>query len=48
MSNKTESIEFVKNRWTEYMTTGDKEKFLKNLKKPMINIIWKINNMMMI
>ena len=33
MSNKTEPIEFVKNRWTEYMTTGDKEKFLKNLKK---------------
>lgn len=33
MNNKTDSIEFIKNRWTEYMTTGDKEKFLKNLKK---------------
>ena len=33
MSNKTEYIEFVKNKWTEYMTTGDKEKFLKKLKK---------------
>lgn len=33
MNNKTEPIIFVKNRWTEYMTTADKEKFLKKLKK---------------
>lgn len=33
MNNNSEPIKFVKNRWTEYMTTGDKEKFLKKLKK---------------
>ena len=33
MTNNTKPIKFVKNRWTEYMTDGDKEKFLKKLKK---------------